>query len=154
MIMKDVVISITGVQQGEGAPSALEMVTQGQYGMERDKILLHYQESELTGMEGAETSITIHPRRVEMLRQGGEGGGAQMIFEEGAKNYFLYNTPFGSATMGLHTNKIHCRMGEHGGFMVIDYSVDMEEHVVGRNRFFIHVKEKEESHSGDIRWPI
>ena len=140
MIMKDVVISITGVQQGEGAPSALEMVTQGQYGMERDKILLHYQESELTGME--------------MLRQGGEGGGAQMIFEEGAKNYFLYNTPFGSATMGLHTNKIHCRMGEHGGFMVIDYSVDMEEHVVGRNRFFIHVKEKEESHSGDIRWPI
>ena len=43
MIMKDVVISITGVQQGPNGPNAIELVTQGQYGVERDKIHLNLQ---------------------------------------------------------------------------------------------------------------
>ena len=149
MIMKDMVISITGVQQGQ---NAVEMVTQGQYGVERDKICLSYDESALTGMEGTRTSITVSPNRVEMQREGRNN--SQMIFQEGEKHYFLYETPFGSATMGLDTRRIRTELGLHGGNIEIDYTIDLEQSVVGRNRFFIRVEEPKKSHTGDIRWPI
>ena len=152
MIMKDVVISITGVQQGQNGPQAIELVTQGQYGVERDKVCLSYQETELTGMDGTETTFTVLPKRVELERKGGIN--AQMVFQEGQKHFFLYETPFGAATMGINTNRVQCRLNEHGGYMQIDYTVDMENSVVGRNRFHIFIKETEKSHIGDVRWPI
>ncbi len=151
MIMKDVIISITGIQQGQGAPDALELVTRGQYGVERDKICLTYQESELTGMEGTKTSFTVLPTRVELEREGKLS--TRMVFQEGEKHYFLYETPYGAATLGLNTNSIRCRLGEHGGDMEIDYCIDVEHAVVGRNRFYISVREPEKSHIGDIKWP-
>ncbi len=151
MIMKDMIISITGVQQGPSGPHAMELVTHGQYGVEREKIVLHYDETELTGLEGTRTSFTVRPRLVELQREGEVT--AQMTFEEGEKHYFLYETPFGATTMGVNTNRIRCNMGEHGGQMEIDYSVDVDHTIIGRNRFFISVKEPEESHIGDVTWP-
>lgn len=54
MRMKDVIISVTGVQQGVNGPDAMELVTAGQYGQDEKETLLTWQESELTGMEGDE----------------------------------------------------------------------------------------------------
>lgn len=50
MRMKDVIISVTGVQQGVNGPDAMELVTAGQYGQDEKEALLTWQESELTGM--------------------------------------------------------------------------------------------------------
>ena len=77
-----------------------------------------------------------------------------MEFQEGKKSYFLYETPFGSATMGLDTRRIRSSFDFHGGDMEIEYTVDMDQTIVGRNRFYIQVKEPKTSHTGDIRWPI
>ena len=152
MIMKDVIISITGVQQTPGGPNALELVTPGKYGQEKDEICLTYQETELCGTAGTTTTFSVSPRRVELKREGTLN--AEMIFQEGEKHYFLYETPLGSVTMGLNTNRIKCQLGRHGGYMEIDYTIDANEAVVGRNRFHIFVEEPKESHIGDIRWPI
>ena len=133
MRMKDVIISVTGVQQGVNGPDAMELVTAGQYGQDEKETLLTWQESELTGMEG-----TLNTR---------------MEFEEGRKRYFLYETPFGSATMGLNTRGIVNRLGAHGGEIEIDYSVDMDDTIVGRNRFFIRVQEPRPSHISDVTYP-
>ena len=65
-----------------------------------------------------------------------------MVFREGTKNTFLYDTPFGSATMGLDTHRIHSTMGPRGGEMEIDYVVDFDHAVVGRNKFRINVREQ------------
>ena len=152
MIMRDVIISITGVQQTPGGPNALELVTPGKYGQEKDEICLTYQETELCGIAGTTTTFSVSPRRVELKREGTLN--AEMIFEEGEKRYFLYETPLGSVTMGLNTNRIKCQLNRHGGYMEIDYTIDANQSVVGRNRFHIFVEEPKESHIGDIRWPI
>lgn len=151
MLMKDVIISITGVQQGAEGPNAVELVTQGRYGVERGKAELTYQESELTGLDGTTTSFTVEQKRVKMRREGIVQ--SEMIFQEGEKHYFVYETPFGATTMGVNTNSVQCRLGEHGGFMDIDYVVDVEHAVIGRNRFHIAIREPAKSHSDDIRWP-
>ena len=42
----------------------------------------------------------------------------------------------------------------HGGEMEIEYTLDVNQTIVGRNRFYIRVQEPKQSHTGDIRWPI
>ena len=151
MQMKDVIISVTGVQQGAEGPDAMELVTAGQYGISAGEVRLTWEESELTGMAGTRTSLTVQPRSVVLRREGSMN--TTMEFEEGQKHYFLYETPFGSATMGLDTHRIRSRLDFHGGDILIDYVVDLDQTVVGRNRFYIQVREPGPSHAGDIRWP-
>ena len=138
MIMKDVVISITGVQQGPNGPNAIELVTQGQYGVERDKIHLSYQETELTGMEGTTTTFIISGKRVTLLRTGAVN--SQMIFEEGKQHTSLYETPFGELTVDIQTSKLLHNLSERGGLMEIKYSIAVEHTVTGRNCFKIRVR--------------
>ena len=152
MQMKDVVISVTGVQQTEEGPDVLELVTAGQYGVSPEEIRMSWEESELTGMAGTRTTFSVYPRKVVMTREGKVN--TRMVFEEGKKNYFLYETPFGAATMGVDTNRVRAELTPTGGEMEVDYSIDVNQQMVRRHRFFIQIKEPEKSHIGDITWPI
>ncbi len=139
--MKDVIISITGVQNfTQGSDDTVELVTEGKYSYRDGRGELSYMESELTGMQGTRTSFTFGPDEVVLSREGTLT--SRMVFREGTKNTFLYDTPFGSATMGLDTHRIHSTMGPRGGEMEIDYVVDFDHAVVGRNKFRINVREQ------------
>ncbi len=138
--MKDVIISITGVQNfAEGTDDSVELVTDGKYCYKNGSGELSYQESELTGMKGTKTSFLFSPEEVVLSREGTLT--SKMVFREGMKNTFLYDTPFGSATMGLDTHRILSSLGPRGGDMEIDYIVDLDHAVVGRNKFKINVSE-------------
>lgn len=140
--LKDVIISITGVQNfPQGSDDTVELVTEGKYCYRDGKGELSYMESELTGMQGTRTSFTFTPTEVVLLPRG-DRSPARWSSAEGTKNIFLYDTPFGSATMGLDTHKIHSTMGPRGGDMEIDYVVDFDHAVVGRNKFRINVREQ------------
>ena len=49
--------------------------------------------------------------------------------------------------------KVRPALRAHGGEIEIDYSVDMDDTIVGRNRFFIRVQEPRPSHISDIAYP-
>ena len=139
--MKDVIISITGTQTNEnGIDDNIELITTGQYRWTEGSGTFTYMESELTGLDGTKTSFKVEDFGVTMSREGAMN--SRMVFEEGKKHHFLYETPFGSAMMGVETHKVETDMDEHGGFMEIDYVIDFEYSVVGRNKFVINVREK------------
>lgn len=139
--MKDVIISIKGVQNFPyGEEDAIELVTEGQYSYRDGKGVLSYMESELTGLAGTRTSFLFAPDEVTIDREGTLT--SRMTFREGRKNTFLYDTPYGSATLGLDTHRIRTSMGPRGGDMEIDYVIDLDHAVVGRNKFQINVKEQ------------
>lgn len=138
---KNVIISIVGTQRDEeGNPDSIELVTDGKYSFKDGHGFFSYMESSLTGLEGTRTTFVVSPMGVVMSREGTVN--SQMVFEEGKKHYFLYDTPYGSATMGVNTHRVSARLGEHGGDMEIDYVVDFEHTVVGRNQFKINVREQ------------
>ncbi len=151
MKMKDVIISVTGVRHTPYGPDSMQLVTAGQYGMDQEEIRMTWEETELTGMEGTRTSLSVQPRSVVLSREGEIS--SVMEFEEGKKHYFLYETPYGHTTMGLDTQRIRKRLDQHGGEMEIVYTVDVDQQIVGRDRFYIHVQEPKPSHIGDIKWP-
>ena len=138
--MKNVMISITGMQDyGADGDDTVELVTDGQYCYADGHGRLVYMESELTGLEGTKTSFTIEPMSVVMQREGRLN--TRMVFEEGKKHLFLYETPYGTATMTVDTSRISTRLDEHGGDMEIDYVLDFEHSAIGRNKFRINVRE-------------
>lgn len=137
---KDVIISITGTEAGEFGDDSFELVTDGKYLFENGSGRFSYMESDLTGLSGTRTSFTVDKSGIVMLREGSTS--SRMVFEEGKKHLFLYDTPFGATTMGVNTSRIRSRMGEHGGGMEIDYVVDFEHSVVGRHSLKIDVKER------------
>ena len=147
MKMKDVIISIKGTQNDpQGGDNIIELETDGVFAFENGEGTLSYMESELTGLDGTKTSFTISPMGVVMTREGSLN--SRMVFEKGRKHNFLYETPFGSATMGVDTTNVSVSFDEHGGNMEIDYIVDFQHSVVGHNMFKIKVSEQREDING------
>lgn len=144
--MKNVIISITGYQKGaDDNENTVELVTDGVFSMEDDRCSFSYMESELTGMEGTKTTFDITPMRIIMTREGTLN--SQMVFEEGKKHNFIYDTPFGSTTMGVNTRLVMADFNEHGGDMEVDYMVDFQQSLIGRSIFKINVREQRNEHN-------
>ena len=143
-MMKDVVIYIRSLHGcGEEDEDSIDFTTDGLYTWDGDTACMTYLESEVTGMEGTRTSVMVMPDTVVVDRDGAIT--SRMVFREGEKNAFLYDTPVGSATLHMDTRGLNARFNEHGGHMEIDYVLDMEHAFVSRNRFRLTVKEQKQT---------
>ena len=140
-MMEDVVISIRSVQGcGTGREDSLEFSTDGLYTFDGEVGCLTYMESEVTGLTGTRTSVMVMPDRIVVDRDGMLT--SRMVFQEGQRNQFQYNTPFGTANMSMDTRSIDKAFDKDGGRMQIDYVVDVEHKLVSKNRFQLTVKKQ------------
>jgi len=139
---KDVVISVKGMQKYENAdPEAVELVTEGRLARDEGGYTLSYQESEITGLEGTRTTIRVEEdgELVTLIREGGFN--AQMVFQEGRRHLSMYNTPYGAMAIGVNTRHLLADLNDQGGDIEIDYSIELDHAMAGRNVFQIKVKE-------------
>ena len=139
---KDVVISIKGMQKYENAdPDSVELVTEGRLAREGSTYILTYQESELTGLDGTLTTIHVDKggEQVTMMRMGHYN--AQMVFQEGRRHLSMYNTPYGAMAIGVNTRHLLAEVDDHGGDIEIDYAIEVDHAIAGRNIFQIKIKE-------------
>ena len=138
----DAVIKIVGTQNYNlDSADAIELVTDGVYEYSDGEAEIYYSESELTGLEGTRTALYVTPSEVRMERWGTLT--STMVFREGLRNDFLYETPYGKTIMGLDTRRIYAHFNEKGGNMIIDYVLDMDHALSGRNQFQINVRIRE-----------
>ena len=136
-----VLLSIRGEQYFDDIdPDATELMTEGTMALTEDGIVLSYEESELTGMEGTTTTFEVKGPRVTLTRSGAVN--SQMVFEEGRQHTSLYETPFGELSVDIQTSELKHNLSERGGLMEIKYSIAVEHTVTGRNCFKIRVKRK------------
>ena len=136
-----VLLSIRGEQYFDGIdPDATELMTEGTMEVTEDGMVLSYEESELTGMEGTTTIFEVKGPRVTLIRSGAVN--SQMVFEEGRQHTSLYETPFGELSVDIQTSELKHNLSERGGLMEIRYSIAVEHTVTGRNCFKIRVRRK------------
>ena len=136
-----VLLSIRGEQYFDDIdPDATELMTEGTMALTEDGIVLSYEESELTGMEGTTTTFEVKGPRVTLTRSGAVN--SQMVFEEGRQHTSLYETPFGELTVDIQTSTLKHNLTQRGGVMEIKYSIAVEHTVTGRNCFKIRVRPK------------
>ena len=136
-----VLLSIRGEQYFDDIdPDATELMTDGTLEVTEDGLVLSYEESELTGMEGTTTTFEVCGPRVTLTRSGAVN--SQMVFEEGRQHTSLYETPFGELSVDIQTSELRHNLSERGGLMEIKYSIAVEHTVTGRNCFKIRVRRK------------
>ncbi|MCI8478478.1 MAG: DUF1934 domain-containing protein [Oscillospiraceae bacterium] len=149
---KNVILSIRGIQAlEEQEEETIELVTEGRLLTDGDgSYTLSYQESEVTGLEGTLTTFQIEEGRVILLRMGAFN--SQMVFEQGRQHLSVYNTPYGALSVGVLTKRLDCTIGPAGGNIEIDYTIEMNHTMTGRNLFQIHVRENQRAtDTGDSR---
>ena len=136
-----VLLSIRGEQYFDGIdPDETELMTEGTMALTEDGMVLSYEESELTGMEGTTTTFEVKGPRVTLTRSGAVN--SQMVFEEGRQHTSLYETPVGELSVDIQTSELKHNLSERGGLMEIKYSIAVEHTVTGRNCFKIRVRRK------------
>ena len=137
--MKKVMISITSTQDVGGEVNSVELMTEGSYSYSPAKSELIYEESSITGMEGTTTTFTVEPDTVILTREGTVT--SQMLFRRGEKHLFLYETPYGNATMGIYTRRLEQDIEEGRGHVEIEYTLDVDNISIGVNQSIIDFKE-------------
>lgn len=136
-----VLLSIRGEQYFDGVdPDATELMTEGTLHLTEEGLVLTYQETALTGMEGTTTTFEVRGGQVVLTRSGSVN--SRMVFEEGRQHTSLYETPFGELSVDINTSRLRHNLTERGGIMEIQYSIAVEHTVTGRNSFKIRVKRK------------
>ena len=139
---KDVVISIKGIQKYEDTdPDVIELVTAGRLTRVGESYTLSYQESELTGLEGTLTTIQVDGEQVTLMRVGEFT--SQMVFQEGRRHLSMYNTPYGAMAIGVNTRHLLADLTDQGGDIEIDYAIEIDHALAGRNVVQIKVSENQ-----------
>jgi len=149
---KNVIISIKGLQSMEGGgDDHIELVTEGRLTDHGEGgLILSYQESELTGMEGTETVLHMDPDGTITLLRTGQFN-SQMIFQQGERHLSLYQTPYGDLAISILAHRIHNTLNMDGGDLEIAYAIEIDNNPIGRNLFRIHVRE--DNRTRGIRLP-
>ena len=136
--MKEVLLTIKSTQLTEDNSDGIELVTDGKYSYSDEVVELEYQESELTGFAGTTTHFHIEDGCITLTRTGTLR--SEMIFQEGRKHTFMYETDEGSMTMGIDTKTMRCQLDENGGDIEIYYSIDIGNVILSKNSFIINIK--------------
>jgi len=103
--MKEIVIRITSEIKRLGEdPTLIDFTTEGKYYNRNGADYLVYQESEISGMAGAKTSLKFKDGIVTMKRIG--AGGADMVFRKDHRHSTYYRTPYGVFDLEMRTKMI------------------------------------------------
>ena len=132
---RDVVLSIRGRQHyGDQEPETIELVTEGTMELRDGGWDITYEESELTGLEGTKTTVKLDGKTVTLIRTGTFP--SHMLFSEDERHVGLYQTPIGQdMTIATHTSHVCNTVGENGGRLVIDYTVEVDNSLMGEHHF-------------------
>ncbi len=111
-------------EENDGADES-EIMMEGRLVQTTHRVELTYEESELTGMEGSKTKIGFDracPELISMLRSGPVN--TALIFEPLKRHVCVYNTPFSSFEVCVHTLRVENFLLERGELFV-DYLIEI-----------------------------
>ena len=129
---KDVWLTISSQQQFAGCDEEnIDLQTAATLYERGGKYYIAYEESELTGLEGTKTTVKLDGKTVAPIRT------------EDERHVGLYQTPVGSEmAIATHTSRVHNTIGEDGGHLIIDYTVEVDNSLMGEHHFEMTVSTK------------
>lgn len=136
--VKKVYISISGTSTVCGDSDKTELVTEGEYTVRNGKYFLRYNEQLAESDGECNTIVKFDESSVIMSRTGSIN--TQMIFEEGKRHMSHYETPLGSFTIGVSTDKLEIGVNEDGGDVKIRYILDINNSAQVENYLHLNIR--------------
>ena len=135
---KKVYISVLGETVIDGENDSTELVTEGEFAQRNGKYLLRYKEQLGLSEDACSTIIKIDTDTVVLTRTG--MANTQMIFECGKRHISHYETPMGSFTIGVSTEKMDVKVDENGGCVDIHYVLDINNSATVKNKLNLSIR--------------
>jgi len=133
-------LKITGNQYSGKDSDRIEFMTSGTLSTDGRITYISYDETELSGMEGYKTNLTIEPGSITMSRSGKDQDDTIMCFEKGRRYHGIYSTPYGSIGMELLTNDVTGYMPDgEVSKLSIDYDISLKGLSESRNTLEIEI---------------
>jgi uncharacterized beta-barrel protein YwiB (DUF1934 family) len=133
----------TDVEIDENVP--IEMSTEGVLFVSAGgKVTLSYDETEISGMAGAKTSVVFDKSNdglVTMMRQGSVN--TALVFEQSSRHICVYETPYMPFELCVHTLKVdNCLLTE--GRLYLDYIIEFRGAQAEHNLFTLTLTENDD----------
>lgn len=139
---KAVVLSIRGQQNYIGQePDVIELVTEGTLEDVAGGWKICYEETDLTGLQGVNTTFEVQGKTVTLTRSGKLN--SQMIFREGESHDSLYRMEFGTLMLTVCATRIVADIDEMGGVIDLRYNIEVEQNAAGEISYHLDIKTKE-----------
>ena len=119
---KNAVISLKSFNELD-TEDVIEVVTPGEFFVTEDGFKAVYEETEISGMDGTTTILTMLDDALVLEREGSTS--AKMDFKKGETSISLYNTPYGVLDLQIHTEDLDIVIDENGGNIVAKYSLEL-----------------------------
>jgi uncharacterized beta-barrel protein YwiB (DUF1934 family) len=119
---KNAVISLKSFNELD-TEDVIEVVTPGEFFVTEDGFKAVYEETEISGMDGTTTILTMLDDALILEREGSTS--AKMDFKKGETSISLYNTPYGVLDLQIHTEDLDISIDKNGGNIVAKYSLEL-----------------------------
>ena len=116
----------------------IEVVTPGEFLIIEDGFKAIYEETEISGMSGTTTTLTILNDKLVLEREGNIS--AKMDFKKGETSVSLYNTPYGVLDLQIYTEDLNVDINENGGKITAEYSMELAGQPPIINKLAVNVK--------------
>ena len=133
-----VMLKIRGEQRYEGQePEVVELTTEGVMTQTAEGWSISYEETDLTGLQGATTTFTVKPGHVTPTRTGTVQ--SSMVFQEGVRHESLYQLDVGALMVCVCARRIQTELSMEGGYLDVYYTIQIEQAMAGVVRYHIDV---------------
>lgn len=131
-------------EDGEVEQDVIEMTTEGVLRIADGRVEISYDESELTGMEGARTCVSFAadaPELVTMMRGGTVS--TALVFEPHRRHICVYHTPYMPFEVCVYASRVENRLLELGT-LKLDYIIELRGAQAERTRFTMNIRTLED----------
>ena len=136
-----VLLSIQGRQTYmDQEPEIIELVTDGVLEYRNNGWELEYEETELTGLQGATTNFRVEGGSVTLTRSGTLH--SQMVFREGVPHESLYQMEFGTLMISVCATRVWAQIGPEGGVIDLFYNIEIENSASGQIDYHLVIQPK------------
>lgn len=136
--MNDVLITVKGTQTANDGPEVIELTTQGKLAYKDDKVFISYKSDDVQNTNVSTTIKLDSNDRIIVLRSGGIE--SKMVIEKGKKSKCFYSVSNSDLVLNIYGEKIENNI-ENNGILVFEYTIDIDNTFVSRNRIEIYIKE-------------
>ncbi len=136
------IMTLRSIQRDGKEKSESELNTEADfYRDENGDLVIAYDESETTGMEGSRMNLRIsQDNMVSVIRTGTFR--THLVVQPNVKHFCHYETPFGEIAVGITAKRLLNQMTENGGHLEMRYIVDSNSTLLSDNEIILDVRKK------------
>ena len=140
--MKDVLVKVKTVQTDENRENdTIELTAEGKFAEKNGSYLIKYSDSFISGTnDPIFTTVKVSSDGAVSVTRSGSYQ-SRFVIEKQKRCNCLYQTPYGTMTMGFYGEKIENNLNENGGELSLWYTVDVNGSQLNQNQMTISVKE-------------